>query len=339
MEVGDLFVGVLVFWEYYLHMLVEDRIYGSFDIESPILLELLNSRLVVRLKNISQLGLPDKYFHVKGFSRYEHSVGVMILLKMLGSSEKEQIAGLLHDVSHTVFSHVIDWVVSDGGEEGYQDSQHEKVMSGELGVILEKYGYDYREIANLEKYRLLDCPIPSLCVDRIDYSLRQFPRSIVKECLRSMVVNEGRIMFNDVETAKLFAEYFLDKQMNFWGGADGVTRYVIFAKTLKIALAKGLISIADFWLDENIVLKKLERGGDEIQNWLKLLIRKSLNDLPAGERIVRKKFRFVDPEVVVGGKLLGCLSEINSVFKNKLESAKRDNEKGIKLPEIVSKDV
>lgn len=66
-----------------------------------------------RLKGISQFRIPDKYYFKDNYSRFEHSIGVMVLLGKLGASQEEQIAGLLHDVSHKAFSHVYDWVVVD----------------------------------------------------------------------------------------------------------------------------------------------------------------------------------------------------------------------------------
>jgi hypothetical protein len=81
------------------HMIINDKIYGKVKIEEPVLLKLLKSPSVLRLKNISQFGVPDLYYHFKNYSRYEHSVGVMILLRKLGATLEEQVAGLLHDVS------------------------------------------------------------------------------------------------------------------------------------------------------------------------------------------------------------------------------------------------
>jgi len=79
-------------------MLIKDKIFGKVKINEPVLLELLKSPPILRLKSISQFGVPDKYYHIKNFNRYEHSMGVMILLRKLGATPEEQIAGLLHDV-------------------------------------------------------------------------------------------------------------------------------------------------------------------------------------------------------------------------------------------------
>ena len=87
-----------------------DKIYGTYKITSPVIIKLLKSSPVQRLKKIAQFGVPDQLYHLKGYSRYDHSVGVFLLLRKLEASELEQIAGLLHDVSHTAFSHVIDYV-------------------------------------------------------------------------------------------------------------------------------------------------------------------------------------------------------------------------------------
>ena len=101
-------------------MKINDLVYGEEEIGEQVLIELINSSAIQRLKEISQFGLPEEYHHRKVFSRYAHSVGVLILLRRLGADLDEQIAGLLHDVSHTAFSHVIDWVL-ENSEENYQD--------------------------------------------------------------------------------------------------------------------------------------------------------------------------------------------------------------------------
>ena len=92
-------------------LLAGDRIYGEKRIENPVISALVLSEPMQRLKKLNQFGLPDEFYHLKGFSQYEHSLGVMYLLQHLGTSEEEQVAGLLHDVSHRAFSHVYNWVV------------------------------------------------------------------------------------------------------------------------------------------------------------------------------------------------------------------------------------
>ena len=102
--------------------IINDEVYGKIEINEPILLELINSKEIQRLKNISQFGIPSEYYHMPSYSRYEHSMGVFLLLRKLNVDLKEQIAGLIHDISHTAFSHVIDWVIGDSTQESFQDS-------------------------------------------------------------------------------------------------------------------------------------------------------------------------------------------------------------------------
>ncbi|MHC1716294.1 MAG: HD domain-containing protein [Candidatus Dojkabacteria bacterium] len=318
-------------------MQLTDRIYGTFEMDSPILLELLATPEVLRLKKISQLGVPDKYFHIKGFSRYEHSVGVMLLLKKLGASEKEQIAGLLHDVSHTVFSHVIDWVIADSSTEGYQDSQHERILKeSSLNSTLKKYGYDYQEIADLGSFTLLDSHIPNVCVDRIDYSLRQFPKEVIKDIVANFSVLEDKIVFKDRDSAKLFAENFLDQQVNSWGSANNAYRYALLAKAIKAALDEGILTEDDFWAEEDLVLEKIENKSKNAQKWLDVLKMEDIMDLPTSEQLTYKKFRYVDPLFQKEDGTLVHLTEIDLDFKNKLEKAREENKKGIKLLSILS---
>ncbi len=200
-------------------MKIEDKIYGIAEIKEPVLLELLESPSILRLKNISQLGVPDKYYCRKNFSRHEHSIGVMILLKKLGATLEEQITGLLHDVSVLTFSHVTDWVFGDGkgGVEDYHDKLHKAfIRATEIPGILEKHNFNPERIFNVNKFTLLEKSIPDLCADRIDYSLREFKYwlnpGIVDSCVGGLVNYNGEIVFSNQETAFSFASNFLELQ-------------------------------------------------------------------------------------------------------------------------------
>ena len=101
-------------------MLIEDAVYGDRELKEEVLKELIDSRPFQRLKNIHQAG-PQPFFMYKyPMTRYEHSIGVMLLLRDHGASLEEQIAGLLHDVPHTAFSHMVDFVY-DTDEHDYHD--------------------------------------------------------------------------------------------------------------------------------------------------------------------------------------------------------------------------
>ena len=299
------------------------------------ILELIKSKPVQRLKGIAQFGIPDEFYHLPNYSRYEHSIGVMLLLKKLGASEEEQIAGLLHDVSHTAFSHVIDWVLGDGSTEDYQDEQHEQyVTSSEIPAILKKHGYSVERIVDYHHFGLLEQDLPSLCADRVDYSLREFPADVVKVCVSALTAKDDKIVFANKEAALLFARHFLKQQMEHWGGFEAASRYRLFADALRQGLKDGDITEDDFWRDDTFVIKKLAVSKNKkLQATLQTLRSKSLDHLPKSKTVVHKKFRFVDP-LYVDGKKLTRLSKANKKYAEELEKALHVNKLGIIVPTI-----
>jgi len=315
-------------------MVVNDKIYGRVRITSAVLIELIQSQSMQRLKKIAQHGLPDEYYHIKGGNRFDHCIGVMLLLKQLGATEEEQAAGLLHDVSHTAFSHVIDWVVGTGKTEDYQDEHHAEIINGsEISMILNKHKIDVKKTANYHRYfPLLEKDIPNLCADRIDYSLREFSLPIAKRCLKALIVQDNKILFKDEKNALTFARNYLKRQMAHWGGFEAVSRYAILAKALKRALGNNIISMADFLKDDTCIINKLKKSEDrEIIEILKILRRKSLAKLVKSKTVAHKKFRYVDPLFLRNGVLLR-LSDTDKKFKKELEIARKENSKGIVLP-------
>jgi len=318
-------------------MILKDNIYGEFIIEDSIIVKLLKSPSVLRLKNISQYGVPDKYYHLKNYSRYEHSIGVMLLLKKLGATLEEQVAGLIHDVSHLSFSHVADWVFSEGskGNEDLQNSlMDEFIRKEEIANLLAQYGFSVDRLLNEENYTLLENKIPDLCADRLDYALREFKYwlnpKIVKNCLNGLINYNGEIVFNNQETAFLFASNFLELQSIHWGGFEGVKRYHLFSEALKMALLKGILKKEDFYKDESFVLAKLETCKDqEIEYILALLEKNDLKDdkMFSGKKVF-KKFRYVDPKILTNGKLVS-LSQLSQKFNALVDKHRKINEKGL----------
>lgn len=314
-------------------MIIQDRIYGKFTITSEVIEELINSKPMQRLKGIAQYGIPDAYYHHKNYSRYEHSVGAMLLLKKLGASEEEQIAGLLHDVSHTAFSHVIDWVVGEGGSEGYQDEQHEDfINNSEIPGILEKHGYVVERITDYHHFGLLERDAPDICADRIDYSVREFPSDVAAACVAALTVADGRIVFTNKDDAELFARHFLKLQTEHWGGFEAVARYRLFADVLRLALKDKTVTISDFWQGDDFVLSKINKSKNStIQSLLHLLRNKSLAHLAKSDVIVYKKFRHVNPHFTEQGKTIR-LKDASEEFATELEQARKANELGVIMP-------
>ena len=150
-----------------------ETFYGALEIDEPVLLDLIDSPALQRLQFIHQYGVAYYTTHREEYTRYDHSLGVFALLRLKGFSLTEQIAGLLHDVSHTVFSHVGDWILGkEHQEKAYQDAIHLSYLkkSG-IEKILQKYGLTCEELLP-ELFPALECHRPNLCADRIDYNIQ-----------------------------------------------------------------------------------------------------------------------------------------------------------------------
>lgn len=316
-------------------MQLKDKIYGKFEIDSPLIIELVNSKPLQRLKKISQYGVPDEFYHLKNYSRFDHSIGVFLLSKKLNASEEEQIAGLLHDISHTAFSHVIDWVLGDGKTEEYQDKKHEEFFQqSEVVKILKKYQFNPARIVQHKNFKLLEQEIPNLCADRIDYVLREFPLKTAQYCFKKITVQNEKTVFKNQKSAKIFALNFLKRQFVHWGGLEAVTRYRFFANAIRIALDEKIIQQEDFWQNDDFILNKIKKAKKkEIEKLFSVLRKKSLKKLAKSRIVAYKKFRYVDPEFLKNDKIYK-LSEVDRKFQKAIEQARKINQKGIFLPNI-----
>lgn len=130
-------------------MLYHDEVYGKEEIREPLLLDILSSDAMQRARGISQHGITALIGITPPFSRFDHSLGTMILVRRLGADIHEQVAALLHDISHTAFSHVVDYVFDDHNGQNYHEEQMEEfVANTDIPEMLERYGLNFSQYRN-----------------------------------------------------------------------------------------------------------------------------------------------------------------------------------------------
>ncbi|MBI5884806.1 HD domain-containing protein [archaeon] len=318
---------------------IKDSVYGLQEITDPAAIELINSRAMQRLKGISQEGT---YCLTHGYcmTRLEHSIGVYLLLRKFKASRKEQLAGLIHDLNHPVFSHVCDLVFGTNENEDFQDKNlNAFIKETELPCLLEKHGFDADELLNLHSFKLLERDLPDLCADRIDYFLRGqlmqklASRKKVREFLDSLAIAEGnRFAFKDRKLAKEFALRFIKLNKEYYSSPYGIVMFCLLADAMKLGLEKGVISKKELFSTDAVVYNKLVASGDaEIKSKLRLISKKTkvIEDEKNFDYRTFKKQRLIDPGVLIEGKI-SLLSELDNEFK-KIMAKNKELKKEYKL--------
>lgn len=323
-------------------MQVTDTIYGSLDIVEPVLIDLIKSPEIQRLRGVWQHGMPPRYIPsvARTFTRHEHSIGVLLFLRMLGASLEEQIAGLLHDVSHLAFSHLYDWVVAEQLQNGDrhtsgQDARHEDyLLQSSLPAILASYGYSIQTFAQYKTFTLLEQDVPELCADRVDYCLREMDTVKAMQYVPAFIVREGKIVSSNKASALEFAKYFLSRNRDFWACYDLGSRYMILKNVLQYAIKKHVITLSDFYGVDEDVLSKIEQMQDPfVVNNLTLLRNSRIPDTDHGVP-VKLKFRYVDPLFIEDGHLVR-LTSADSAFAREIESERTTLMKPIFVHDVV----
>ncbi len=322
-------------------------IFGDIEEHNPAILELVNSKAIQRLRNIDQSG-SQPYFcegYAK-FSRYDHSLGVYALLKKFNAPINEQISGLMHDASHTVFSHVADIIFQTGAmrTESYQDSIHDWFLKNmDVEPILAKYDLSISDISPKNPaFTALEQPYPDMNADRIEYNLHtaavlnDLDQNDVQNILSSLNFVNNIWYFNDTTNAKKFAKLSLYYTKTFWGDPSNIATHTVTSAAIKYAMDKNIITTEDihFGTDEQII-DKLSNSKDPI---IKKLIN-IMHNMDAHFVICKNgpadlnqpvKMRGIDPWVKANGTLVR-LSKISRDYKNELELTAQYAKQGVSL--------
>src|SRR5262249_23384695 len=118
-----------------------DRVYGEVSVDDPQILALIACPTFQRLKGIKQSGPSAFAFPFKTVTRFEHCVGAYVLLNRLGADLREQVAGLLHDISHTAFSHAVDFLYSSDEQNHHEQLKHTFLERPDIVSALRGLGF------------------------------------------------------------------------------------------------------------------------------------------------------------------------------------------------------
>ncbi|MFB6432097.1 HD domain-containing protein [Bacillus thuringiensis] len=294
-------------------MIISDVLYGEFEVDQ-VVEELISSKSMQRLKGIHQAGASYLMNEKWNVTRFDHSVGVMLLVKKLGGSVEEQIAGLLHDVSHTAFSHVIDYVFDNEDESYHEEIFSSVVKNSEIPAILAKHGYNYEDILlDDSKWTLLERSAPELCADRVDYTLRDMHTygyislEEVHSFLEDVIAVEGKMVLQNIQIAEWFTETYYKEIIDFFMEPMNIYGNDMLAKTLKLALHKKVIHADDFLLEDDELILKLQQCSEpEVHALLSkvhpnVIVKEDRNDYNLYQK---NKVRLIDPPLLREGEVV-----------------------------------
>ena len=130
------------------------------------------------------------------YSRLDHSIGVALILWHFTHERAETLAGLLHDVSTPVFSHVADFRNGDALMQESTENENESMIRNDdaLCAMLKSDGISIDAVADYHVYPLADNKLPRLSADRLEY---MFPSGAALE--GSWTLSEIAEAYGDID--------------------------------------------------------------------------------------------------------------------------------------------
>jgi HD superfamily phosphohydrolase len=228
---------------------------------------------------------------------------------------EEQAAGLIHDVSHTAFSHVADHLFARRGEDYHEAHFERLVRRSEIPRVLEQHGLRVEPLLDHSRWRLLERPLPDLCADRIDYTLRDLLRlgamspGEIAAFLPALTVYDGTIAVADPAAALWFVRRFAQEVLDLFMDPLELFANATLARALQRGLDVGALAEEDLFLDDEAVLARLRAAGDAAIGDALDALRPGIvvvEDETVYDAHVYSKTRNVDPLVVAPGGVRRC---------------------------------
>lgn len=105
------------------------------------LLEFMETASMQRLKDVGMnCGCEYSQFAIfkncQSYTRYDHSVGVALIVYHFTGDMKQSIAGLLHDIATPVFAHTIDFLNGDYIKQESTEAKTEMMIRSSTEIMI-----------------------------------------------------------------------------------------------------------------------------------------------------------------------------------------------------------
>lgn len=319
------------------------EILNVFSEDKPdFLLPFFESKTLQRLGGISQTcgtGFTKFYKYQFNQSRLDHSVGVALIIWNFTGDKKQTLSWLFHDISHSVFSHVGDFILGDAINQESSEQYITKLISEDPVIVeeLKKLHLCISDVDDYAKYSIADNPGPKLSADRLEYTLST---SIV---LQTRTIHDIRRIYNDIvvvtdegwekemcfqnrDIAEDFWKLSIENDAGCFSSYESVSAMSFLSEILKLMLQKGLISPINLYtLNDLDIIKIIQEGkSEQVKDMWDFFMNLSQYKIyrykpkNTGKYLVSSlaKRRYIDPLVLISGnpkRLSGISKEFNAL--------------------------
>lgn len=233
--------------------------------------DIIKTSIFQRLKDVGMnCGMEYTQFkpfkHCLGVSRYDHSMGVALIVYHLTYDKHQTVAALLHDIATPVFAHVIDFMYHDYIQQETTENLTEEMIKNslELQSIFKRYQINSDKVINYHDYPIADNDTPKLSADRLEYTLSnavhyQFmTKEDIQTIYKHIKVNDRKdeIIFDDLEIARLFTQVMLKCSLCYTSDENRFSMEYL-ARLIRLAIDHHVCLYDDLYTTETQVIQKL----------------------------------------------------------------------------------
>jgi len=208
------------------------------------------------------------------YSRLDHSIGVALIVWHFTHDKAQTIAGLLHDISTPVFSHVSDFRKGDALTQTVTEGPTAAIIRGdkELQKLLKEDGLCSNQVEDYHLYPVADNEIPQLSADRLEY---MFPSGMaldgswtmeeVERCYNDIQIlkneeNKPELGFTTLEIGEEYCRHFCMIGHILQLNENKLTLHLL-GQIMNKAVEAGILAETDFMeLSEKQIIEKIDRA-------------------------------------------------------------------------------